>query len=62
MVDLIDICKEGFALLQYENYETSIPFSIYIKLSLEQSPSTEVEKANMAQVPYSSAVGSQCLL
>lgn len=34
----------------------STPFPICLKLSAEQSPNTEKEKADMAKVPYSSAV------
>ena len=36
----------------------STPISTQFKLSSKQSPSNEVEKLYMQQVPYASAVGS----
>ena len=36
----------------------STPFLIQLKLSAEQSPSTEAEKADMAQISYLLVVGS----
>ena len=36
----------------------STPLPSYVKLSLNDSPKSDVEKAEMAKVPYSSAVGS----
>ena len=36
----------------------STPLPSYVKLSKEDSPKLDFEKAKMAKVPYSSAVGS----
>ena len=36
----------------------STPLPSYVKLSLNDSPKSDVEKAEMAKVPYSSIVGS----
>ena len=36
----------------------STPLASHFKLTKEQSPSTEQERAHMANVPYSSAIGS----
>ncbi|GKV31786.1 hypothetical protein SLEP1_g40452 [Rubroshorea leprosula] len=50
---------KGSAALQYADAKpVSTPFPVHIKLSLEYSPSTEVKKAAMSRVPYSSTVGS----
>ena len=37
---------------------TSIPLASYLKLCLNDCPKSDADKAEMAKVPYSSAVGS----
>ena len=58
------LSQKGYVekVLQHFNMQNaklvSTPFPIQLKLSAEQSPSIEAEKADMAQVSYSSVVGS----
>ena len=46
-------------MLQFVGGETiGVPLPPYLKFSAEDNPTSEDEKAEMAKVPYASAVGS----